>query len=80
MATAGYYLAEAHVMGKLYKEKMKNMEAEERAMRSGNDIVLEVKTPSSSTGCFGMFKKVHPSSNTGSAHEGEVKNWDSKAL
>ncbi|GMN45259.1 hypothetical protein TIFTF001_014457 [Ficus carica] len=62
MATAGYYIAEAHVMRKLHKEKMKL--EEETAKRSGeNDVVLAVKRSSTSIGCFGMFKKIHPNSN-----------------
>ncbi|EXC06681.1 hypothetical protein L484_021517 [Morus notabilis] len=83
MATPGYYIAEAHVMRKLHKEKMKQIE-EERAKRSGDDVVSGVKR--SSTGCFGMFKKIHPRNNVaqtmGSAEEEEkeVNNLDYKAL
>lgn len=84
MATPGYYIAEAHVMRKLHKEKMKQTE-EEKAKRSGDDVVSGVKR--SSTGCFGMFKKIHPSNKyvaqtMGSAEEEEkeVNNLDCKAL
>ncbi|PIM97654.1 hypothetical protein CDL12_29874 [Handroanthus impetiginosus] len=66
-ATAG--LAEAYVMRKLHKEKMKKMDSngnklkisssEEKAADSYNH---EGKNSSSGTGCFSLltFKKVHP--------------------
>ncbi|GMN45260.1 hypothetical protein TIFTF001_014456 [Ficus carica] len=73
MATAGSYIAEAHVMRKLHKEKMKRME-EETTKRSSDDkdddVVSGVKRSSSTIGCFGMFRKIHPSSNVAALEDG----------
>lgn len=52
---AGPAIAEAYVMRKLHKEKLRMMEEEADAKESG----YEAKQPS---GCFLlMFKKIHPS-------------------
>ena len=54
MATAGSGLAEAYVMRKLHKEKMKKAEEAERTTKIGS----EAKTPSSgSNGCFFWLSK-----------------------
>ena len=72
MATPGYCIAEAHVTRKLYREKLKKMEEEQRA-KSTVDY-LEVKKSSDTNskntiGCFGMLKKIHPNNNQGVANK-----------
>ena len=64
MATAGCYIAEAHVMKKLHREKVKKMEEDKRASKIVDCSESEVnKFNNSIIGCFGMFKKIHPSNN-----------------
>ncbi|KAM6544421.1 hypothetical protein CsatB_008868 [Cannabis sativa] len=62
MATGGFYIAEAHVMRKLYKEKLKRMEEESGVgeVRGGGGDSAGVKE--SMSGCFGFLKKIHPTS------------------
>ncbi|KAL5813093.1 hypothetical protein ACOSQ3_028043 [Xanthoceras sorbifolium] len=59
MATPGYYLAEAYVLRKMHKEKMKIIE-EDKPKIEGIDLEDKIST-SSSTGCFlWKVKKIHP--------------------
>ncbi|PSS19543.1 hypothetical protein CEY00_Acc11638 [Actinidia chinensis var. chinensis] len=75
MASASAALAEAYMMRKLHKEKMKSMEIikpkDEKQIKEVRDIAHEKET---SGGCFfGMFKKIHPapdSARRGGAREG----------
>ena len=79
MATPGYALAEAHVMRKLHKEKVKQME-EERAKNGSIDLVVE-KEKQKPSGCFfWVFKKVHPNNaRVMVSVESEDGSWDSKS-
>ncbi|PON63495.1 hypothetical protein PanWU01x14_131590 [Parasponia andersonii] len=61
MATPGFYLAEAHVMRNLYKEKMKKSMEEERAMPGVGAGAGDSRVVKKSSGCFRIFKKIHPS-------------------
>ena len=87
MATAGFYIAEAHVMRKLHKEKMKRMEEEERVMAEvGVGAGIEARTSGSpvkkTSKCLWIFKKVHPSQilvNLAQEEE-KVGKWDSRGL
>ena len=61
-STGSAAFAEAYVMRKLHKEKMKSMEnikpKDEKKFREVRDIAHERET---SGGCFfEMFKKIHP--------------------
>ncbi|KAF3442309.1 hypothetical protein FNV43_RR16225 [Rhamnella rubrinervis] len=66
---SGYGLAEAYVMKKLYKEKLKQMEEEKAKAGSAATTTTtthhsgKVKESNSSSGCLlrGLIKKVHPS-------------------
>ena len=67
MSISGYGLAEAYVMKKLHKEKMKQMEEEKAKAGSAASTTTnhsgKVKESNSSGGCSlrGVIKKVHPS-------------------
>nr|XP_016500285.1 PREDICTED: uncharacterized protein LOC107818746 [Nicotiana tabacum] len=65
MATPSAYLAEAYVMGKQYKEKMKTELETNDTKKQHNDPKTSPSSSSSSSssgGCFSMkiFKKAHP--------------------
>ncbi|POO04065.1 hypothetical protein TorRG33x02_003690 [Trema orientale] len=84
MATPGFYLAEAHVMRNLYKEKMRKSMEEERAMAGvGAGAGAGDSRVKKSSGCFRIFKKIHPSNGqvvVNSAkreEEGGVGKWGS---
>ncbi|KAK3230800.1 hypothetical protein Dsin_002681 [Dipteronia sinensis] len=49
MATPGYYLAEAHVLRKMHKEKMKRIEQDQKANIEENNLDQDTR---SSGGCF----------------------------
>ncbi|KAK9269863.1 hypothetical protein L1049_025436 [Liquidambar formosana] len=56
-AGAGVTLAEAYVMRKLHKEKMKRMEKEE----GEREVCVDGESKVPGGGCFfSMFKKIHP--------------------
>ncbi|CAB4297569.1 unnamed protein product [Prunus armeniaca] len=81
MSTAGYSLAEAHVLRCLHKKKMKMEEEEER----GKLGTAKGETVRPSTTCFFWMylkKKVHPrnaqSQGTCSAQTSEVRTLDHK--
>ncbi|KAL5777098.1 hypothetical protein ACOSP7_010024 [Xanthoceras sorbifolium] len=58
METPGYYLAEAYVLRKMHKEKMKRIEEDKPKIEG---IYLEDKTSTSNSGCFlWKVKKIHP--------------------
>ncbi|KAF3442311.1 hypothetical protein FNV43_RR16227 [Rhamnella rubrinervis] len=69
MSISGSGIAEAYVMKKLHKEKMKQMEEEKAKAGSAASTTTtthhsgEVKESNSSGDCFlgGLIKKVHPS-------------------
>lgn len=78
MATGSYHLAEAHVMRKLYKEKIKKLEEEEEAQRdtsktSKGSVDSHVKQ-TGSVGCFSMFKKIHPRESNSHIHQHHKKS------
>ncbi|GLU16252.1 hypothetical protein SLE2022_326940 [Rubroshorea leprosula] len=61
MATPGQVLAEAYVLRKVYKEKLRKMEEEAKENRAKvEEIDFEAEKPGHG-GCFlSMFKKIHP--------------------
>lgn len=78
MASGSAGLAEAYVMGKLYKEKLQKNIAADQKIAAADDGRREVmnNNPRDQTrtsdsdrnhGClFGMFKKIHPNSDASS--------------
>ena len=85
MATAGFNIAEAHVMRKLHKEKMMRMEEEERAMAgagTGTGAGAGGSPVKKSSRCLRIFKKVHPSQVVvnSAREEEEAGKRDSKGL
>ncbi|KAF3442310.1 hypothetical protein FNV43_RR16226 [Rhamnella rubrinervis] len=70
MSMSGSGLAEAYVMKKLHKEKLKQMEEEKAkagsaATTTTTHLSGKVNESNSSSGCFlrGPIKKVHPSNS-----------------
>ncbi|OWM90226.1 hypothetical protein CDL15_Pgr006547 [Punica granatum] len=69
-------IAEAYVLRKLHKEKMRK-EEEERAKSLGIDALVPRAKPGNRGCFFGMFKKVHPSSVVTGYDDVERKPVDS---
>lgn len=64
MSTPGYDLAQAYVMRKLHKQKLKQQQQTVKASSSGDTHQLRRVKQSNSAGClFWMFKKIHPSNS-----------------
>lgn len=81
MSISGSGLAEAYVMKKLYKEKMKQMDEEKAKAGSAASTTTtihsgKVKESNSSSGCFlrGVIKKVHPSNGRISRNDSDEKD------
>ncbi|KAG5541679.1 hypothetical protein RHGRI_021493 [Rhododendron griersonianum] len=76
MASGSASLAEAYVMGKLYKEKLQKDITAQKIMATGDGQREVMNNPRDQTrttdsdhnhGCFfGMFKKIHPNSDASS--------------
>lgn len=69
MSVSGYNLAEVYVKRKLHKEKLKQMEQDQRATNAatttadGYDHHSRVKQSNGCNNLFGVIKKVHPTNS-----------------
>lgn len=70
MSVSGYNLAEVYVKRKLHKEKLKQMEQDQRATNAaatttadGYDHHSRVKQSNCCNILFGVIKKVHPTNS-----------------
>lgn len=65
MLTMNHGLAEAYVMRKVYKEKMKNLESTIKNVKEKEDSVKDYKDQKNTDGgCFPLFKKIHPNTTS----------------